>query len=416
MSSLSPQEAIRLQFTWEFWARPDQLEPKGKWSNWLALAGRGFGKTRTGAEWVRKIKNSCSRIALIGETAADVRDVMVEGESGILQTSPPWDKPEYIASHRELRWNNGAIAKTYSSEEPDQLRGPQHEAAWVDELAKYRYAQEVWDQLQFGLRLGAWPRSLITTTPRPIPVVKSILAGEKTGDTVVVRGSTFANAANLAPSFLATIRARYEGTRLGRQELNAEILDDLAGALWSRDMIDQAYLPRTFQLPKMKRVGVGVDPSGFDGEKGDSQGIIPAGLGEDGIFYVFEDCTCRLKPEGWGRRVVDVYKRHMADFTAVEKNFGGGMCRANIHHADRSVCVKDVTASRGKHIRAEPIAALYEQGRVKHVVPMPELEDQMCNITTQGYEGEGSPDRLDALVWVLTELSNPVKSPSLMLL
>lgn len=352
---------------------------------------------------------------MIGENAADVRDVMIEGESGILSSAPPWDRPRYIPSHRELRWDNGAIAKVYSGEEPDQLRGPQHEIGWIDELAKYRYAQDVWDQYSFGLRLGPWPRTLITTTPRPIPLIKELIKGEETGETVVVRGKTTDNAANLSPKFIKGIVKRYAGTRLGRQELNAEILDDLAGALWTRAMIERAHLPRGTQLPPMKRVGVGVDPSGFDGETGDSQGIVKAGLGVDDNFYVFWDYTCRLKPDGWGRQVVKAYKDEKlpADFAVAERNFGGEMCRSTIKNVDNSINVKMVTASRGKQVRAEPIAALYEQGRVKHVVPLPELEDQLCQMTTQGWEGVGSPDRLDALVWVLTELYTPHKAPSL---
>ena len=364
------------------------------------MAGRGFGKTRVGAEWVRKIKDYHGRIALVGETAADVRDVMVQGESGILATSPPWDRPEYLPSKRELRWANGAIAKTYSGEEPDQLRGPQHEAAWYDELAKYQYAQEAWDQGQFGLRLGSWPRTLVTTTPRPIPVIKTIMAGTST---VITRGSTYDNANNLAPSFLKAVREKYEGTRLGRQELLAEVLDDFPGALWSRDTINEAQYRG--EVPKFVRVVVAVDPSGFEDETGDSQGIVVAGKCREGFYYVIEDATVRLKPDGWGRRVIDMYKKHKADRIVAEQNFGGGMVRHVINTAMPEAPVTMVSASRGKHIRAEPIAALYEQKKVRHLVPFPALEDQMCMMTSQGYEGAGSPDRLDALVWALSELS-----------
>jgi phage terminase large subunit-like protein len=336
----------------------------------------------------------------VGETAADVRDVMIEGESGILACAPPWDRPRYIPSKREVRWDNGAVAKTYSGDEPDQLRGPQHEAAWYDELAKFQYAQEAWDQGQFGLRLGNWPRALVTTTPRPIPVIRSLISSPTTH---ITRGSTFDNSANLAPAFLQAVREKYEGTRLGRQELMAEVLDDLAGALWSRDMIEQARF--NGQLPEMSRIVVGVDPSGFDGESGDSQGIVVAGLGKDGHYYVMDDCSVRMRPEGWGRKVIDVYRTYQANHICVEKNYGGDMCRAVIHSVMPAAPIRVVTATRGKHVRAEPIASLYEQKKVRHARPFTALEDQMCLMTTQSYEGAGSPDRLDAMVWAMTELS-----------
>jgi predicted phage terminase large subunit-like protein len=299
---------------------------------------------------------------------------------------------------------SGAIAKTYSGEEPDQLRGPQHEIAWVDELAKFQYADETWSNLQFGLRLGNWPRVLVTTTPRPIQIIRDLLLQSKTDGAVhVTRGSTYDNEANLAPEFIRAIRAKYEGTRLGRQELHAEVLDDLTGALWSRDMIERCRYKG--ELPEFSRVVVGVDPSGFDGETDDSQGIVIAGKGKDGFFYVLDDRSVRMKPEGWGRAVVAAYRDHKADRIAVERNFGGDMCRAVIQSVMPGAPVEAVSASRGKHLRAEPIAALYEQGKVRHVRPFPALEDQMCLITTQGWEGTGSPDRLDAMVWALTELS-----------
>jgi phage terminase large subunit-like protein len=364
------------------------------------MAGRGYGKTRIGAEFVRKAKNHHGRIALIAETAADVRDVMIEGESGILATSPDWDRPEYLPSKRELRWKNGSIAKTYSGEEPGQLRGPQHEVAWYDELAKYQYAQDSWDQGQFGLRLGPWPRALVTTTPRPIPVIKSIMASPST---VITRGKTYDNARNLAPAFIKAVREKYEGTRLGRQELSGEVLDDFPGALWSRDMLDQATYKGI--IPAFSRTVVAVDPSGFEDETGDSQGIIVAAVGVDGYYYVIEDGTVRLKPDGWGRRVIDLYHKHKADRIVAEANYGGAMVRHTIQTSMPSAPITMVDATRGKHIRAEPIAALYEQKKVRHIVAFAALEDQMCMMTTQGYEGAGSPDRLDALVWALTDLS-----------
>lgn len=370
------------------------------WRVWLILSGRGWGKTKTLSEWIRNVKNTCARIALVGETAADVRDVIVEGDSGILASSPPWDRPKYIPSKRRLEWANGAIATTYSGDEPDQLRGPQHDAAGVDELAKYQYAEECWSNLEFGLRLGKWPRVVVTTTPRPIPIIRELVRSDTTH---ITRGSTFDNSKNLAKPFLDAVRKKYDGTRLGRQELNGEILDDLPGALWSRDLIEACRY--NGDLPDFDRIVVGVDPSGFEDETGDSQGIVAAGKGKDGFYYVLDDATVRMRPDGWGRRVVDTYQKHKADNVIAEKNFGGGMVRHVINTADINVPVKLVDASRGKHIRAEPIAALYEQGRVRHIRPFTALEDQMCMLTTQGYEGIGSPDRLDAMVWALSELS-----------
>jgi phage terminase large subunit-like protein len=409
LNGLSDVEKAALRYDWRFWARPDQLEPKGRWNTWMILVGRGGGKTRAGAEWVRQVKNRHARIALVGETSADLRDVMIEGESGILATSPPWDRPTYNVSRREVKWENGAVAKVFSAEEPDQLRGPQCEVAWLDELAKYAYPDEVWANLQLGLRLGAWPRSLITTTPRPIGIIRELLRQSQAdpSTTVVVRGSTFANAAFLAPSFIEAIKARYAGTRLGRQELYAELLDDIVGGLWSRDMIEQARMQG--DLPDMERIVVGVDPSGFDGESGDGQGIIIAGKAvtkrdDPEAYYVIDDWTTQARPEGWGRRVVEAYRHFKADRIVVERNYGGDMVRSVIQNVMPDAPITMVTATRGKHVRAEPIAALYEQGKVKHARPFPMLEDQLCAITSQGWQGTGSPDRADALVWALTDL------------
>jgi phage terminase large subunit-like protein len=384
----------------------------------LILAGRGFGKTRTGAEWVREqIKAGRSRVALIAPTASDARDVMVEGESGLLAVCWAGDRthdgqllgrPQFEPSKRRLTWANGAIGTLFSAEEPERLRGPQHEVGWCDELAAWKYLRETWDMFMFGLRLGDDPRTCITTTPKPLPLVKEIA---KDARTVITRGSTFDNASNLAPTFLQAIREKYEGTRLGRQELNAEILDDLPGALWSREGIDQH---RVKTIPEMQRIVVAVDPSGTKGEsdEGDDIGIVVAGKGVDGRGYVLADQTCKLSPDGWGRRAVAAYhggwsstpEAHRADRIIAERNFGGAMVEHVIMTIDRSAAYKEVTASRGKVARAEPVAALYEQGRVSHVGSFPELEDQMCQIDASGFIGEGSPDRADALVWALTEL------------
>lgn len=418
LASLTDNECESLIHDWRFLARPNQTAPEGDWQNWLVLAGRGFGKTRCGAEWAREqVKAGASRLGLIAPTASDARDVMVEGESGILAVCWAGDKtvsgdllgrPSYEPSKRRLTWANGAIATLFSAEEPERLRGPQHDVLWCDELAAWKYLRETWDMAMFGLRLGDRPRTCITTTPKPLPLIKEIA---KDARTVITKGSTFDNAGNLAPTFLQAIRDKYEGTRLGRQELNAEILDDLPGALWTRDQIDKN---RVRDFPDLQRVVVAVDPSGTKGQSddGDEIGIVVAGKGIDGRAYVLADRTCKLSPDGWGRRAVDAYHgrwsqtpdKVKADRIVAERNFGGAMVEHVIKTIEPTVPYKEVTASRGKVARAEPVAALYEQGRVSHVGSMPELEDQMCLIAPEGYVGEGSPDRADALVWALTEL------------
>ncbi len=341
-----------------------------------------------------------NRIGIIGETAADTRDVLVEGPAGILATHPKAFRPEYEPSKRRLTWPNGAVATLYNGVEPDQLRGPQHDLIWYDELAKFQYAQESWDQGQFGLRLGR-PHQIVTTTPRPIPVVRDIM---KSPSTIITRGSTYDNRSNLAEAFFEEVVGKFEGTRLGRQELNAEILDDAPGALWSRNSIDACR--RTKNLPEMKRVVVSVDPSGRgdDDDKGDDIGIVVAGLGIDDRGYVLADLTVSAGPATWGKVAVQAYKDFRADRIVAEKNFGGAMVEHVIRTVDPRVSFKTVTASRGKSVRAEPVAALYEQSRVTHAEVFAELEDQMCLLTPDEYMGRGSPDRLDAMVWALTEL------------
>lgn len=438
LMGLSSEDVDELYWDWRFWARPEQIEPSGNWwSIWLILAGRGFGKTRSGSEWIREkvyptgssplvaAPGSSRRIALVGETAADVRDVMVRGTGGILATSPPDFRPRYIESKRALEWPNGAIALCFSAEDPEQLRGPEHDTSWSDEAGKWKYAQETWDMLQFGMRLGSHPRQLVTTTPRPIPLVRKLLdrsrdrgpnGSKLKPDVVVTRGSTFDNLSNLSPVFMESMRERYEGTRLGRQELNAEILDDVPGALWSRAMLEPrspafptgACLTRGESVPELQRVVVGVDPSGSSGNEDDDSdaiGIVVAGLGVDGLYYVLEDGTVSLGPAGWGKRVVALYEKYAADRVVGEINFGGAMVEYTIRTVRRNISYKGVSASRGKSVRAEPIAALYEQGRVRHLGSMSALEDQMCSMTSGGYLGKGSPDRVDAMVWALTELA-----------
>ena len=413
MSSLSPEAKASLQYDWTFWARPNQVAPEGDWATWLILAGRGFGKTRTGAETIRRwvcgdtplAPGRCSRIALIAETAADARDVMVEGESGLMSVHPPDFRPTYQPSLRRLTWPNGAIATLYNATEPDQLRGPQHDAAWCDELAKWRYCQESWDQLQFGLRLGDHPRTVVTTTPRPLPLIRRLVADEKV---VVTRGATWDNAGNMPESFIKEIEDKYGGTRLGRQELEGEILEDVPGALWSRASIDDHRLKD--DVPDFERIVVSVDPATSSEEGSDETGIVVVGLGRDNDGYargyVLEDGTLKGSPEEWAKKAVTLYRKWEADKIVAEKNQGGEMVSAVIRAVDRSIPLKLVHASRGKYVRAEPISALYEQGRVHHVGRFDKLEDQMCLFSVDNFRSSnmGSPDRVDALVWGLTEL------------
>jgi phage terminase large subunit-like protein len=403
LSSLDPSVKAQLKYQWRFWARPNQLPPEGKWTTWLLLAGRGFGKSRCGAEWVReKAKNhpGC-RIALVAETAADARKVMVEGESGILAISPPDFMPDYSPANRQLTWPNGSIAFTYNATQPDQLRGPQHHYAWSDELAKWQYMQDAWDQLQFGLRLGKTPQQVVTTTPRPMPLIKKLINDK---DTITTRGRTYDNFDNLAGPFLKQIEERYGGTRLGRQELEGELLEDIPGALWSRTNID---LNRRPEAPaELQRVIVAVDPAISSEEGSDETGIVCVGLSRDADGYnrgyVLADRSLRGSPDEWARAAVALYREFEADRIVAEKNQGGDMVESVIRAVDRNVPITLVHASRGKLIRAEPVSALYEQNRVHHIGRFDELEDQMCMFSSDYDRGNGSPDRMDALVWGLT--------------
>jgi predicted phage terminase large subunit-like protein len=384
-------------------ARPEQIPPDGDWDIWLILAGRGWGKTRTGAQWVREaVQNGARRIALIGETASDARDVMIEGVSGILSVYPvEAERPLYEPSKRRLTWPNGAIATTFNATEPDQLRGPNFDLAWCDELAKWRYARETWDQLQFGLRLGDHPRVLVTTTPRPIELVKAIVAGSE-GKVHITRGATMDNRSNLAAKFLEKIQLRYEGTRLGRQELRGEILGDIPNALWTYGQIEASRV-RTHD--PLNRVVVSVDPAISNTEDSDEHGIIVAGVHHKSQeAYVIEDASMSGSPLEWARRAVNLYDTHQADAIVIEVNQGGDMVAQTLRSVRNNVRIKEVRATRGKHVRAEPIASMYEQGRVHHVGSFPQLETQMTQMTTFGYEGAGSPDRVDALVWAMTDL------------
>jgi phage terminase large subunit-like protein len=405
IGSLSSDEALGLLYDWRFWARSSQLPPSGDWRVWLLLAGRGFGKTRTGAELVRSrvAARSARRLALIAPTAADARDVMVEGESGILAISPRWDRPRWEPSRRRLTWPNGAIATFYSADEPERLRGPQHDAAWCDELASWRYP-EAWDMLMFGLRLGHDPRVVVTTTPRPTALLRALI---KDPTVIVTRGSTYENRPNLAPEFLDQIIRRYKGTRLGRQEIEAEILEDMPGGLWSRGMIEAA---RARSAPAMTRIVVAIDPAVTSADTADETGIIVAGRDGIGHGWVLADLSGRYRPTEWAKTAIAAYHAHRADRIVAEVNNGGEMVEATLRVIDPNLPVTAVRASRGKVSRAEPVAALYEQGKVHHLGAFPQLEDQMCGLIRAEFRdpdrpaARPSPDRADALVWALTDL------------
>ena len=407
MKNLNEYEQVVFNYEWSQWARPAQMPPQGDWNGWLIIAGRGWGKTRVGAEFVRaKVEaGRVSRIGLVSETAADGRNVMVEGESGILAVSPPLSRPEYEPSKRRLTWPNGTIATLYDAREPDQLRGPQHELVWFDELAKFRYADAVFDQAMFGLRIGEHPRWIATTTPRPIGLIRRLMAQS---GVEVTRGKSKENLRYIAPTFKQNVIDRYKGTRLGRQELDAEILDDIPGALWSRRALDES---RVASAPPLTRIVVGVDPAASSGENASETGIVVGGIDARGAAYVLEDWSLRGSPDQWARKAVAAYRKHEADCLVAEVNQGGEMVERVIRSV-ADVPVKLVRATRGKYVRAEPISALYEQGRVHHVGMLPELEDQMIaftpsdSVTARSAEGatRQSPDRVDALVWMLTEL------------
>ncbi|MCJ2048532.1 DNA-packaging protein [Methylobacterium sp. J-070] len=419
LAALALELADALETDWRSKARPEQIHPPGDWATWLVLAGRGYGKTRMGAEWVqeRAMSGSVSRIGLVAPTAPDARDVMIEGASGIMAIAPKHARPDYQPALRRLTWPNGCVATAFSAEEPDRLRGPQHGALWADELAAWPDAHKVWEQCEMGLRLGRQPQALITTTPRPIPVIRDLLSREGVViydedtkshyvDVIVTRGKTADNIKNLAPRRVRKLYDQYGGTRLGRQELEGEVLTDTPGALWRLEDIDRTRLPVEAE-PDMKRVVVAVDPAVSSREKSNLTGLVVAGVDADGHFYVLADRSDVLTPDAWGQRAVALYRAFKADRIVCEVNQGGDMVESTIRNVDPNAPVRKVHASRGKAVRAEPVAALYEQGRVHHVGEFRQLEDQCCSFTSDfdrrraGY----SPDRLDALVWALTELS-----------
>jgi len=411
IAMLSEEEREALRYYWELWARPEQLAPRGDWHCWLICAGRGFGKTRAGSEWVRRIARDDpeARIALVGASLAETRAIMVEGESGLLAISPPYARPSFEPSLRRLSWPNGAQAFLYSAAEPEGMRGPQHSHGWCDEVAKWEAsggrAMAAWDNLMLGLRLGEQPKVLATTTPRAVPLMRRLLGGEAGGDTVVTRGTSYDNAANLPKRFVDAIRQSYGRSALGRQELMGELLTEIEGALWSRSQIESMReAPGTMSAP-MKRIVIGVDPPA--GSQGDACGIVVAALGEDDIARVLDDRSVRRpSPERWARAVAAAAATWQPDRVIAEANQGGAMVESVLRAADISLPIRLVHATRGKVARAEPVAALYEAGRVRHAGMFPELEDELCGLSAGGdYHGPGrSPDRADALIWALSEL------------
>jgi phage terminase large subunit-like protein len=391
---------------WRHWGRLNQQLPPNDdpWRSWLILGGRGAGKTRAGAEWIRALalgqwqpaQPQAKRIAIVAPTYQEARRVMIEGQSGLLAVHGHDEKPKYEPSKRQVTWANGSMAQIFSAEDPGGLRGPQFDAAWCDELAKWQYADDTWSNLQFALRTGERPCAIVTTTPRPTALLKRLLADPATA---ISRSRTVDNQAYLAKSFIEEVMAKYAGTRLGRQELDGELIDDDPDALFKRDVIERN---RITVPPDFVRVVVAVDPPASHGKRADACGIICAGLDETGHCYVLEDATVQgLRPAQWAARVAAVYHGRQADRVIAEVNQGGSMVEAVIRQIDETISFKAAYASKGKRLRAEPVAALYEQGKVSHVGSFPDLEDEMCSAIGQGGK---SPDRMDALVWAVTEL------------
>ena len=412
LEGLDDNALLALPWMFEFWALPHQLPPDGAWKTWVIMGGRGAGKTRAGAEWVRAAVEGAGpsdagqarRVALVGETVDQVREVMIMGESGILACSPPDRRPEWQATRKRLVWPNGAEAHVYSAHEPESLRGPQFDAAWVDELAKWKRAGETWDMLQFALRLGQNPRQVVTTTPRNVEVLKAVL---KNPSTVLTHAPTEANRAYLAASFLEEVRSRYAGTRIGRQELDGVLLEEAEGALWTPALLEGA---QTEAPPRLDRIVVAVDPPVTGSNMSDECGIVVVGActqgpPQDWRAVVLEDASvASASPQAWAQAAIAAFHRHGADRLVAEVNQGGDLVESVIRQVDALVSYRGVHAARGKIARAEPVAALYEQGRVAHLRGLDELEAQMGRMTAQGYQGRGSPDRVDALVWALTDL------------
>lgn len=401
---MTPSNArgLRAPCKWRKTARPEQKTPEDDaWHIWLILAGRGWGKTRTGAEDIAAFAlwNGGVRIAIVAPTFADARDVCVEGESGLLSVLPRDSVQSWRRSMGDLRLTNGSRIKLFSADRPDRLRGPQHHRAWCDELAAWPN-RDAFDQLRFGMRLGKTPQIVVTTTPRNTPLIRELLK-QKNNGIFVTHGKTLDNRDNLPPRVLDQLIERYGGTRIGRQELDAELLDDTEGALWTRQTIDAN---RVLHAPELARIVVAIDPAMSSNAGSDETGIVAVGRDKDNIIYVLADWSCRDKPDAWAKRAVTLYEERRAHVIVAEVNAGGEMVERILRQSDARVAFKAVHASRNKVERALPIAALYEQGKVKHVGSLPKLEDQMCRFTMNGF-AEGSPDRVDALVWAVTELS-----------
>ncbi|SBV33955.1 conserved protein of unknown function [uncultured Sphingopyxis sp.] len=400
---LSDDRAAKLMTDWAWWRRDDQCPPGGDWRVWMLLAGRGFGKTRTGAEWIRGYAETHpgARIALVAASLHEGRQIMVEGESGLLAIAPDYDRPEYESSLRRLNWANGAVATLYSAAEPESLRGPEHGAAWCDEIAKWPQGETAWDNLMLTMRIGDAPRVVATTTPRAVPLVRR-LKGEP--GVAITGGSTAANRLNLSGPWLAAMRGIYGGTRLGRQELDGEMLEDIEGALWTRALVERCRVDADAAV-KPLRVVIGVDPPAT--AKGDACGIVVAALLRDKKVAVVEDASVENPPPHvWAQAVAAAAARWGADRIVAESNMGGEMVESTLRQADCALPVVPVYASVGKGRRAEPVAIAYERGEVVHAGVFAALEDQLCGLQTGGgYAGPGrSPDRADACVWALAAL------------
>jgi phage terminase large subunit-like protein len=414
LASLTDAQALELLWDWRFWARPKQLPPLGDWATWIIRAGRGFGKTRSGGGWVheRAMEYPGRWMALIARNSADARDYMIEGPGGILKNTRPRDRPIFEVSKRRVTWPNGSWGTIYTDEDPDQIRGFSGDTAWLDEFAKYKHPEDVWSNLEFGMREASTdqPRKIITTTPRPLLVLKRI---EQASDTTVVVGSSYENRSNLDPKWFANTLERYRGTRLGRQEIEAEILDDVPGALWSRRSLDDNR-KRIADVPPLVRVKVAIDPSITSGESSAETGISVGGIAANKHGFLLEDASLRGSPDEWARRAIAMYRKYEADGIVAEANQGGEMVERVIRAVDPNVPVKLVRATRGKYIRAEPVSSLYEQGRISHVGTFPELEDQMIAFTPESAAdrrpGE-SPDRVDSVVWLWTDLFDDMVLP-----
>lgn len=416
LSSLSKKQLEELQYDWDFWARDKQREPEGDWYIWYINAGRSFGKTRTGAEWVRQqVKQGVKDIAIVGRTSAETSDVCLFGRSGLLNVCWEGDKdiygkhmgvPKYNKTEKKLKWANGAVAKLFSSEEPEAPRGSQFEIFWLDELGSWTYQDETFDQIQFCMRLGKRPRGLITTTPRSTPLIRKLIKRASTGEVHLTEGSTFENTA-MPDSFFTEMRDKYEGTRLGEQELYAKVLDENEGALWTHDMVLKSHIRRG-DVPELSKIVVSLDPATTSNVESDLTGIIVAGLDENDTAYILEDHTFKGLPEAWASKAIELYHRWNANYIVYEKNQGGDLIPTVIKNIDADVPLKGVFASNAKIARAEPVSLLYEKGRVKHVTDpefgqsLGELEIQMTTFEPMGKHK--SPDRYDAMVWAVTEL------------